>query len=182
LPFGPPPLIDGEDAAAYDELLSRVLEAVKPADIIEDIWVREFVDLAWEALRLRRLKAALMKSKLRSQMRELLKRVLKEGSGELALKWAQQKPAAVKQVDRLLASSGVTMDMVIMWDLPNYLQEILRIDNMLAVVEARRNGALRELDRRRAVLAQGLRKAAEQIKAAEYQILDAQPVDGIKAA
>jgi hypothetical protein len=44
-PFGPPPLIEGEDSAAYDELLARVSTAVKPADILEDIWVRDFVDL-----------------------------------------------------------------------------------------------------------------------------------------
>ena len=36
--FGPPPLIEGEDAAAYDELLVRTSAAVKPADILEDIW------------------------------------------------------------------------------------------------------------------------------------------------
>jgi hypothetical protein len=36
--FGPPPLIEGEDAAAYDELLVRISAAVKPADILEDIW------------------------------------------------------------------------------------------------------------------------------------------------
>jgi hypothetical protein len=182
LPFGPPPLIDGENAAAYDELLTRVSGAVKPADIIEDIWVREFVDLAWEVLRLRRLKAALMNSKVRSQMTELLNRVLEEGAEELALKWAQQKPDAVKQVDHLLASGGMTLDMIIVEDLPKYFHNMHRIDNMLAVAEARRNAALRELDRRRAFLAQGLRRAAEQIETTEYQALDAQPVDGTKAA
>jgi hypothetical protein len=54
--FGPPPLIEGEDAAAYDELLLRISGAVKPADILEDIWVREIVDLVWGAFRLRRFK------------------------------------------------------------------------------------------------------------------------------
>src|ERR1700680_24366 len=54
VPFGPPPLIEGEDAAAYDELLTRVSAAVKPADILEDIWVRDIVDLVWHAFRLRR--------------------------------------------------------------------------------------------------------------------------------
>ena len=52
--FGPPPLIEGEDAAAYDELLIRISAAVKPADILEDIWVREIVDLVGSAFRLRR--------------------------------------------------------------------------------------------------------------------------------
>jgi hypothetical protein len=56
--FGPPPLIEGEDAAAYDELLVRISAAVKPADILEDIWVREIVDLVWDTFRLRRFKTS----------------------------------------------------------------------------------------------------------------------------
>src|SRR5215813_13972974 len=56
---GPPPLLEGEDTAAYDELLVRISGAVKPADILEEIWVRDIVDLVWEAFRLRRLKANL---------------------------------------------------------------------------------------------------------------------------
>jgi hypothetical protein len=31
---------------------------VKPADILEDIWVREIVDLVWSAFRLRRFKTS----------------------------------------------------------------------------------------------------------------------------
>src|ERR1700704_3374844 len=60
VPFGPAPLIEGEDAGAYDELLLRISAAVRPHDIFEEIWVRDIVDLVWEAFRLRRLKACLM--------------------------------------------------------------------------------------------------------------------------
>ena len=48
-PFGPPPLIQGEDRGAYDKLLARVSAAVKPVDILEEIWVHDIVDLEWEA-------------------------------------------------------------------------------------------------------------------------------------
>jgi len=58
--LGPAPLFEGEDTAAYDELLARISGAVKPADIFEEIWVRDIVDLVWGALRPRRLKANLM--------------------------------------------------------------------------------------------------------------------------
>ncbi len=57
-PFGPAPLLKGEDAVAYDDLLARVSAGVKPADIIEEMWVRDVVDLTWEIVRYRRLKAA----------------------------------------------------------------------------------------------------------------------------
>src|SRR5258708_20158162 len=68
VPFGPAPLIEGEDAGAYDELLVRISTAVRPADIFEEIWVRDIADLVWEAFRLRRLKACLMTAGARSAL------------------------------------------------------------------------------------------------------------------
>jgi hypothetical protein len=41
--FGPPPLIEGEDAAAYDQLLARICAAVKPVDIIDEIFITDVV-------------------------------------------------------------------------------------------------------------------------------------------
>src|SRR6516164_8949191 len=59
--FGPPTLFDGE-TEIYDHLVREISMAVTPADIFEDIWVRDVVDLTIEVLRLRRLKASLMKA------------------------------------------------------------------------------------------------------------------------
>ena len=53
--LGQPQLIDGEDSEAYQKLHERVSLSVKPADIFEEIFVRDFVDLTWEVLRWRRL-------------------------------------------------------------------------------------------------------------------------------
>jgi hypothetical protein len=36
-----PPLIEGEDAAAYDQLLVRICAAVKPVDIIDEIFIAD---------------------------------------------------------------------------------------------------------------------------------------------
>src|SRR6266851_4982798 len=55
-----PPLIAAEQQSAYDELLARVTETLKPADVLEHVFIRDIVDLVWEVLRLRRLKANLM--------------------------------------------------------------------------------------------------------------------------
>src|SRR5579862_4028156 len=52
--FGPAPILPGEDPAAYQQFLRQVASSVKPADIIEEIWARDVVDLEWEILRLRR--------------------------------------------------------------------------------------------------------------------------------
>jgi hypothetical protein len=69
--LGPAPLLDGEGPADYADLLTRVLAAVKPADILEQIFVRDVVDLTWEELRLRRLKAALLEYSQYKGIREL---------------------------------------------------------------------------------------------------------------
>ncbi len=46
--LGPAPLLEGEDPTAYDELWQHVKTAVAPADAIEEVWVRDIVDLLWE--------------------------------------------------------------------------------------------------------------------------------------
>lgn len=43
--FGPAPVLEGEDAQAYEAFLERVLAAVNPSDVIEQMWTREVVDL-----------------------------------------------------------------------------------------------------------------------------------------
>ena len=57
---GPPPLIAGESPAGYDELLARVTATLQPTDVIEQMFIRDIVDLVWEVHRMRRLRANLM--------------------------------------------------------------------------------------------------------------------------
>ena len=71
-----PPLIAGEDAAAYDDLLARISAALEPSDILEEIWVRDVVDMVWDALRLRRLKAQLLTVSAYEGMHTILRRFL----------------------------------------------------------------------------------------------------------
>jgi hypothetical protein len=61
--FGSPPLLQGEDIAAYNQLLDRFSAALNPTDIFEEIWLREIVDLVWDATRLRRLKVSLLNAR-----------------------------------------------------------------------------------------------------------------------
>ena len=52
--LGPPPVLESEDASAYEALKFRIFSAVKPEDAIEQMWVRDVLDLLWETTRLRR--------------------------------------------------------------------------------------------------------------------------------
>jgi len=61
--FGPPLLLEGEDSAAYDELVGRICAAVRPADVIDEIFIADLVALQWEVLRWRRLKWSLIRAR-----------------------------------------------------------------------------------------------------------------------
>ena len=61
--FGPPLLIEGEDAATYDDLLAHMLAAVKPVDVIDEMLIVDVASLEWEVLRCRRLKTSLIQAR-----------------------------------------------------------------------------------------------------------------------
>jgi len=57
-----PLLIEGEDAATYDEPLTQMLAAVKPVDVIDEMLIVDVASLEWEVLRWRRLKWTLVQA------------------------------------------------------------------------------------------------------------------------
>jgi hypothetical protein len=168
VPFGPAPLIEGEDAGAYDELLVRISTAVRPADIFEEIWVRDIVDLVWEAFRLRRLKACLMTAGARKALAQGLAPVVGWSQAEgLARSWAAREPGAVAAVEGHLATAGIGLEGVAAQGLCIQLDYVERIERMIMAAEARRNAALREIDRHRATLGRQLRQAVLEAEAHE---------------
>ena len=63
---------------------------------------------------------------------------------------------------------GQSMDAVMAQTLAKKLDDVERIDRMLANAEARRHLVLREIDRHRAAVAARLRDATEQIEDASF--------------
>jgi hypothetical protein len=55
--LGAPPLIPGEAARDYEQLLTAVINVMKPVDRLEMMWIRDIVDLQWDIIRFRRIKA-----------------------------------------------------------------------------------------------------------------------------
>jgi len=133
--FGPPPLLEGEDAAAYDELYGRVCAAVKPVDIIDEIYIADVVTLEWEILRLRRLKLSLIKASLHGPLQNFLTEALdyreyrqgfeqnlaeilqtrlsQEQARELAHRCARSEQDAVKKVEIVLQAAGLKMNRIL---------------------------------------------------------------------
>jgi hypothetical protein len=250
--FGPPLLLEGEDAAAYDELLGRVCAAVKPVDIIDEIYVVDILSWEWEALRLRRLKWSLIRVRGLSELEdfvagkldedlyfadsvERLAGILQDNLPEeeadsartLADKFAQAEAGAVDKVVEVLADIGLSVKQVVnkaradkakelvqgyargereavmlvnglLTDagmsrdhfmtkvLSDRIDQIERIDRLIIIAETRRNAALREIDRRRAVLGQTLRRSIREIEDGEFAdgnlVLEPPPAEGKNAA
>src|SRR5262245_31743072 len=58
--LGPPARLATEDAVLYEELMARVRRDLKPKDIIEEIWTRDFVENTIEVRRWRRIRTKLL--------------------------------------------------------------------------------------------------------------------------
>jgi hypothetical protein len=175
-----PALLQGEDRAAYEKLLTDVTAALSPADVIEELWVYDVADCGWEILRLRRLKADLIAANLHHGVEEVVKPLIRgEGldlypESKLASDWRARKPEAMEQVDSLLKSSEQGMEAVVAQTFAIELEQIERIERMIMHAEVRRNAALRELDRHREALARKLK--IEQIEDAEFTEVPGQEV------
>src|SRR4051794_29563425 len=74
--FGPPLLIEGEDAAAYDQVLARICAAVHPVDIIDEMFIATVVSSQWEVLRYGRLKWSLIRTRGLKALEDFLREKL----------------------------------------------------------------------------------------------------------
>ena len=167
--FGPPPLLEGEDTAAYAALLKQVRDGVAPDGVIEDIWVRDVVDITWEILRQRRFKALTIKSARITALRAILDPHVGYYEAEkLAKKWEAGEAQAEKEVAANLMRLKLTMDDVNARAYALKLDAIERMDRMIAQAEARRNLVLREVERRRDALARRLRDSVADVQDAEF--------------
>ncbi len=171
--FGPPPLIDGEDEAAYNELLLQVSSAVGPSDFLEEILVRDVADLTWEILRWRRVKVHLISGRVLDLVKvRLAKSVKPKELDELVLLWKMQEPSAIDRVKKCLAAMGETLEEVAGDALIHLIGPIDRIEEFTSKAEGRRNAMLREIDRHRAAPAQRLRDQVQKIEDAEFNTIE----------
>jgi hypothetical protein len=121
--WGKPPLLPTENPNQYYALLVELVREVKPSDIIEWLWVKDVVDLTWDILRYRRLKAVHLKERT-------------EADDEAS---------------------------IFRWSAIPMITTLEGIERILASAETRRNNALREIERRRALLGHALRQASDKV-------------------
>jgi hypothetical protein len=245
--FGPPLLLEGEDRTAYDELVTRLFEAVTPVDVIDEMHLADVVAWEWEVLRWRRFKWNL----IRASSLKVLKRYvhadrytsvspdiladylarylapafpknepeaaltlaqacvsgeleaidkvneLLDGFGlsvidvvnkmeadmaaETAKAYARREPGPVALVHRILDSAGTSMDALTAEATAEDLGAIEPIDRLITIAESRRDASLREIERRRAVLGERLRRSVQRIEDGESRLIDMTPTKGKNA-
>ena len=111
--FGPAPLVEGENEADYNDLLARISAAVKPADILEEVWVSDFVYYEWYVLHLRRLKARVINRAAPQGLFVVLQDLLDyEAAKDLTEAWARRNPTAVRKVEKILANANLSFEYV----------------------------------------------------------------------
>jgi hypothetical protein len=101
--------------------------------------------------------------------------------------YARREPDAVTLVQELLTAAGVSMDALTAGALAGRYAETLdyieRIDRLTTIAENRRNASLREIDRRRAVLGETLRRSLQEVEDAEFEeVIETTPAKGKTAA
>jgi hypothetical protein len=236
--FGQPLLLEGEDAAAYDQLRERICAAEKPVDIIDEMFIDDIVYWEWEVLRWRRLQWSFLKARrlkkledflaeqldydvyqehFEAELEEFLQAVLSKDrsedarklaresargnrdaenkvhellakgllsmkgimkgararkAGELVQGYVRRESDAVTLINELLTSRGKSMDGLMAETLAEQLDDIERIDRLTAIAENRRNASLREIERRRAVLGQTLRRSVQEVEDAEFKVIE----------
>jgi hypothetical protein len=90
----------------------------------------------------------------------------------LAQAWGRREKTAIKRVDGFLAAAGLSMQAVMAKTLSINLDDIERIDRMIATAEARRNLILREIERHRATWAEDLRRSAQQAEDVDFKVVE----------
>ena len=90
---------------------------------------------------------------------------------ELAQEYTRREPGAVKLIHELLAGASLSIEALMVENLAEKLDYIERIDRLTTIAESRRNASLREIDRRRAVLGEALRRNVQELEDGVYQLI-----------
>jgi hypothetical protein len=163
--FAKRPLALSESEQDYDKFLMEISAAVEPKDVIEKLWVKDFVDLKWETMRLRRIQASLLmgaaKAILADQLRMGNAGTIDGGQvftlPDLLTGFADGDDKAVAEVERVMALRGKDWDMIMAQALVEKLDQVGPIERMIVAAGARQSRLLQEIDRRRDAFARRLR-------------------------
>ena len=88
---------------------------------------------------------------------------------ELVEQYERRERKAVRLIHKILAAAGKSMDALMADALAERLDYIERIDRLATIAESRRNACLHEIERRRAVLGETLRRSVQKSRTANLK-------------
>lgn len=163
-----PSLLDGENSADYESFRRSCLHAVRPKDAIEEIWLQDVIDYSWEAQRLRRMKAPLIEAARREAVEILLKDYVDDWDfpgmkkwdipEPFSKAWARHDEEITASVEAFFEERDLDRDTIMAVAVSLKLPDLERIDKLIASYDYRRDAALRELEKRRDILAKRARE------------------------
>lgn len=183
--IGNRPILRGEDPREYDALFTQIAAFVAPADQIEWIWTKDIVDAVWEARRARRIRDQTLELGRPRAMKRLAENLLQDKRAtpdfnkkvsEVVSSW--NGPGGEAKMADFLAQYGLDPSAIAAETFLNRAQVYEQADRMAANADKRRDGLLREIERRRAWRAQHFRDAANIVDAEAEDVTAERPRSG----
>jgi hypothetical protein len=148
--------------------------AVGPIDIVGWLLLKDVVALTWEIQRSRRRRDSVIRigrSKAMAALHEVAMPLggaledhrREEDHLQLATQWLNGDAKATKRIESALAATGFSFDDVTAQSLTVQSAELSRIDQSVERHEARRDGLLQQIERRRAGWSARIQRASEDI-------------------
>ena len=155
--FEKPPLLKTENPAHYRQLVDLLIKAIEPVNVLDWLLLKDIADQSWEILRLQRFRGVLVDLACRRAVKSVLRTLLPHVTDSskvadevtrLSHGWFTD-PKTKEEAIAVLKVFGLTPDVV---DAEAFLvsnQKLQAIDEMLGTAAVRRDGSLREIERRR---------------------------------
>ena len=164
-----PPLLITESADEFESLRSALEQEIRPSGVIERMFVDDISAIAWEILRLRRCKTAIINLGFRDVMKDLLVRLLNEHgklipyerAETLAAKWFTDQKAK-EDVSQILGKFQLD-EYAIEAEARRSSSDLEALDKMLLLLESRRNRTLRSIADYRNGFAKQLRESSSRL-------------------
>ena len=163
-----PPLLKGESPQQYNVLFEGLVTQVAPVDLIEWLWVVNYLDCAWELFRVRRFRSVLIDLQ---QKRALEAVILKTAKFD-----GRHSPASLAQAETLWSADsthftkhGIDPLVVPAMAMVQIKKNLEALDKTLERAERRCDTIMQQLEYRREVFAHRARRAADNLLDARIQ-------------
>jgi hypothetical protein len=156
--LGKRPIIGGEDAATYDQLLQLIIAEHSPQSLHQWLLIKDIADAAWELLRLSGMKAGVVNAAMPEALATLKVYGLTIDEGTVALLrpylWAAVEGSAQAHVrlKKLLGDHDLSLDELAAAAFERTIGSQAQIDRMTTSTANRRDAAYAELARLRAIM------------------------------